>query len=56
MDAMTRRPFLLLSLSILLAAVVQAGVSAFSSPPTADDAEAKICGPCGPINGFCKLK
>lgn len=56
MDAMTRRPFLLLSLAILLAAVVQAGVSAFSSQPMADDAGAKICGPCGPINGFCELK
>ncbi|WP_168206608.1 hypothetical protein [Lacipirellula limnantheis] len=50
---MTRRPFLLLSLAILLAAVVQAGVGAFSSQPAADDADAKVCGPCGPI---CSLK
>ena len=56
LDAMTRRPFLLLSLAILLAAVVQAGVGAFSSPPLADDADAKVCGPCGPINEFCELK
>jgi hypothetical protein len=46
---MTRRPFLLLSLVILLAAAVQA----FSSQSAAEHADAKVCGPCGPI---CSLK
>ncbi|WP_428307594.1 hypothetical protein [Lacipirellula sp.] len=53
---MVRRPFLLLSLVFLLAAMVQAGVGAFSSQPTAGDARAKVCSACGPLGDFCKLK
>ncbi|BBO30647.1 hypothetical protein [Lacipirellula parvula] len=53
---MPRRPFLLLSLVVLLAAVVQAGVGAFSSQPAAGDAKAKACSACGPLGDFCELK
>ena len=53
---MLRRPFVLLSLLILFAAVVQASVGAFSAAPSSGDADAKVCGACGPIGGFCSVE